>query len=146
MTKDVSKCPKVTLITGITSPDSSYLAEFLLEKGYIVHGLKRVDHIYQHPDVNNACYKLHSSNLFETGNLVRILQKTSPTKSTNWGPNALGLSQFRIPRVQRQRLSHNHTNVAGDQPDPKPRESLQSPDVRDGGMIKSRHGTDYLRR
>ena len=60
--------PKTALITGITGQDGSYLAEFLLEKGYIVHGIKRrassfntarVDHIYQDSHVDNARFKLH---------------------------------------------------------------------------------------
>jgi GDPmannose 4,6-dehydratase len=63
-----SNSPKTALITGVTGQDGSYLAEFLLEKGYTVHGIKRrassfntqrVDHIYQDPHVNNECFKLH---------------------------------------------------------------------------------------
>ena len=63
---------KVALITGVTGQDGSYLAEFLLEKGYIVHGIKRraslfntqrVDHIYQDPHINNANFKLHYGDL-----------------------------------------------------------------------------------
>jgi GDPmannose 4,6-dehydratase len=76
--------PKVALITGITGQDGSYLAEFLLEKGYVVHGIKRrassfntdrVDHIYQDPHIDNARFKLHYGDLSDTSNLTRIIQK-----------------------------------------------------------------------
>ncbi|WP_140323374.1 GDP-mannose 4,6-dehydratase, partial [Salmonella enterica] len=72
---------KVALITGITGQDGSYLAEFLLEKGYTVHGIKRrsssfnterVDHIYQDPHVNNPKFHLHYGDLTDTSNLTRI--------------------------------------------------------------------------
>ena len=80
-----SETRKVALITGITGQDGSYLAEFLLEKGYIVHGIKRrassfntqrVDHIYEDPHVKNAHFKLHYGDLSDTSNLVRIVQET----------------------------------------------------------------------
>ena len=78
---------KVALITGITGQDGSYLAEFLLEKGYTVHGIKRrassfntqrVDHIYQDPHVDNARFSLHYGDLSDTSNLIRIVQQTQP--------------------------------------------------------------------
>jgi GDPmannose 4,6-dehydratase len=84
--------PKVALITGITGQDGSYLAEFLLEKGYIVHGIKRrassfnterVDHIYQDPHVSNANFKLHYGDLSDTSNLVRIIKETQPDEIYN---------------------------------------------------------------
>jgi GDPmannose 4,6-dehydratase len=84
--------PKVALITGITGQDGSYLAEFLLEKGYIVHGIKRrassfnterVDHIYQDPHVSNANFKLHYGDLSDTSNLIRIIKETQPDEIYN---------------------------------------------------------------
>ena len=87
-----TKQPKVALITGITGQDGSYLAEFLLEKGYIVHGIKRrassfntqrVDHIYQDPHIDNANFKLHYGDLTDTSNLVRIVQETQPDEIYN---------------------------------------------------------------
>jgi GDPmannose 4,6-dehydratase len=78
---------KVALITGITGQDGSYLAELLLEKGYIVHGIKRrasslntsrVDHIYQDPHVENAQFKLHYGDLSDSSNLTRIIQQVQP--------------------------------------------------------------------
>ena len=86
---------KVALITGITGQDGSYLAEFLLEKGYIVHGIKRrassfntqrVDHIYQDPHVSNASFKLHYGDLSDSSNLTRIIQETQPDEIYNLGP------------------------------------------------------------
>ena len=75
--------PKVALITGITGQDGSYLAEFLLEKGYVVHGIKRrassfntqrIDHIYQDPHVNNAHFKLHYGDLCDTREVDRFCE------------------------------------------------------------------------
>ncbi len=85
---------KVALITGVTGQDGSYLAEFLLEKGYIVHGIKRrsssfntqrVDHIYQDPHVSNTNFRLHYGDLSDTSNLVRIIQETQPDEIYNLG-------------------------------------------------------------
>lgn len=78
---------KRALITGITGQDGSYLAEFLLDKGYDVHGIKRraslfntarVDHIYQDPHVDNARFRLHYGDLTDTSNLTRILSEVQP--------------------------------------------------------------------
>jgi len=86
--------PKVALITGITGQDGSYLAEFLLEKGYIVHGIKRrassfntqrVDHIYQDQHIDNARFKLHYGDLSDTSSLIRIVQETQPDEIYNLG-------------------------------------------------------------
>jgi len=98
--------PKVALITGITGQDGSYLAEFLLEKGYIVHGIKRrassfntqrVDHIYQDPHVDNARFKLHYGDLSDTSNLVRILQETQPDEVYNLGAQSHVAVSFESP-------------------------------------------------
>ena len=78
---------KVALITGITGQDGSYLAEFLIEKGYIVHGIKRraslfnterVDHLYQDQHVDNRNFILHYGDLTDSSNLTRIIQQTQP--------------------------------------------------------------------
>ena len=83
---------KTALITGTTGQDGSYLAEFLLEKGYRVHGIKRraslfntqrVDHIYQDPHTQNANFTLHYGDLTDTSNLVRIVQETQPDEIYN---------------------------------------------------------------
>ena len=85
---------KVALITGVTGQDGSYLAEFLLERGYEVHGIKRraslfntdrVDHIYEDPHVNNQRFKMHYGDLTDTSNLIRIVQETQPDEIYNLG-------------------------------------------------------------
>jgi GDPmannose 4,6-dehydratase len=101
-----AKQPKVALITGITGQDGSYLAEFLLEKGYIVHGIKRrassfntqrVDHIYQDPHIDNANFKLHYGDLTDTSNLVRIVQETQPDEIYNLGAQSHVAVSFESP-------------------------------------------------
>jgi GDPmannose 4,6-dehydratase len=83
---------KVALITGITGQDGAYLAELLLAKGYIVHGIKRrsslfntdrIDHIYQDPHVDNARFKLHYGDLTDSTNLIRIIQQVQPDEIYN---------------------------------------------------------------
>lgn len=84
--------PKVALITGITGQDGSYLAEFLLDKGYHVHGIKRrassfntqrIDHLYQDPHTENLRFRLHYGDLTDTGNLIRIIQEIQPDEIYN---------------------------------------------------------------
>ncbi|MDD2686242.1 MAG: GDP-mannose 4,6-dehydratase [Gallionella sp.] len=83
---------KVALITGITGQDGAYLAELLLKKGYMVHGMKRrsslfntdrIDHLYQDPHVDNAKFKLHYGDLTDSTNLIRIIQQTQPDEIYN---------------------------------------------------------------
>ena len=85
---------KVALITGITGQDGSYLAELLLEKGYMVHGIKRraslfntdrIDHLYQDPHDPNQRLKLHYGDLTDSMNLTRIIQETQPDEIYNLG-------------------------------------------------------------
>ena len=102
----MSTKPKVALITGVTGQDGSYLAEFLLEKGYIVHGIKRrassfntqrVDHIYQDPHIENARFKLHYGDLSDTSNLIRIVQETQPDEIYNLGAMSHVAVSFESP-------------------------------------------------
>jgi len=97
---------KVALITGITGQDGSYLAEFLLEKGYTVHGIKRrassfntqrVDHIYQDPHIENARFKLHYGDLSDTSSLIRIVQETQPDEIYNLGAMSHVAVSFESP-------------------------------------------------
>ena len=83
---------KVALITGITGQDGAYLAEFLLKKGYMVHGIKRrsslfntdrIDHLYQDPHEKNVNLKLHYGDLTDSTNLIRIIQETQPDEIYN---------------------------------------------------------------
>jgi GDPmannose 4,6-dehydratase len=97
---------KFALITGITGQDGSYLAEFLLEKGYIVHGIKRrassfntqrIDHVYQDPHIEHANLKLHYGDLTDTSNLVRIIQETQPDEIYNLGAMSHVAVSFESP-------------------------------------------------
>ena len=83
---------KVALITGITGQDGSYLADFLLKKGYIVHGIKRrtslfntdrIDHLYQDPHVENRNFILHYGEMTDSMNLTRIIQEVQPDEIYN---------------------------------------------------------------
>jgi GDPmannose 4,6-dehydratase len=83
---------KVALITGVTGQDGAYLAELLLAKGYIVHGVKRraslfntdrIDHLYQDPHVDNKNFILHYGDLTDSTNLIRIIQQTQPDEIYN---------------------------------------------------------------
>ncbi|MBR0564503.1 GDP-mannose 4,6-dehydratase [Azoarcus sp. L1K30] len=83
---------KIALITGVTGQDGAYLAEFLLKKGYIVHGIKRrsslfntdrIDHLYQDPHVSNRNFVLHYGDLTDSTSLVRIIQKVQPDEIYN---------------------------------------------------------------
>ena len=98
--------PKVALITGITGQDGSYLAEFLLEKGYIVHGIKRrassfntqrIDHVYQDPHIEHANLKLHYGDLSDASNLIRIIQETQPDEIYNLGAMSHVAVSFESP-------------------------------------------------
>jgi len=97
---------KTALITGITGQDGSYLAELLLEKGYMVHGIKRrtsmfntgrIDHIYQDPHIENARLKLHHGDLSDTSNLIRIIQETQPDEIYNLGAQSHVAVSFESP-------------------------------------------------
>ncbi len=97
---------KKALITGITGQDGSYLAEFLLEKGYEVHGIKRraslfntqrVDHIYQDPHIKDAHFKLHYGDLTDSSNLTRIMQEIQPDEVYNLGAQSHVAVSFESP-------------------------------------------------
>jgi GDPmannose 4,6-dehydratase len=97
---------KIALITGVTGQDGSYLAELLLEKGYIVHGIKRrassfntqrVDHIYQDPHIANQRMILHYGDLSDTSNLIRIIQETQPDEIYNLGAQSHVAVSFESP-------------------------------------------------
>ena len=97
---------KKALITGVTGQDGSYLAEFLLAKGYEVHGIKRrassfntqrVDHIYQDPHSDHANFKLHYGDLTDSSNLTRILQEVQPDEVYNLGAQSHVAVSFESP-------------------------------------------------
>lgn len=90
----MSKSNKIALITGITGQDGAYLAEFLLNKGYVVHGIKRrsslintqrIDHLYQDPHVDHSNFHLHYGDLSDSTNIIRIIQEVQPDEIYNLG-------------------------------------------------------------
>jgi GDPmannose 4,6-dehydratase len=98
--------PKSALITGITGQDGSYLAEFLIEKGYEVHGVKRrssslntdrIDHLYQDPHEKNVRLKLHYGDLTDSTNLIRIIQEVQPDEIYNLAAQSHVAVSFEIP-------------------------------------------------
>ncbi len=97
---------KRALITGITGQDGAYLAEFLLKKGYEVHGIKRrassfntdrIDHLYQDPHVENKNFVLHYGDLTDATNLIRIVQQTQPDEIYNLGAMSHVAVSFESP-------------------------------------------------
>ncbi len=97
---------KKALISGVTGQDGSYLAEFLLEKGYEVHGIKRraslfntqrIDHIYEDPHIDNSHFKLHYGDLTDSSNLTRILSEVQPDEVYNLGAQSHVAVSFEAP-------------------------------------------------
>ena len=97
---------KVALITGITGQDGSYLAEFLIKKNYIVHGIKRrsssfnterIDHLYQDPHEKNPSLKLHYGDLTDSTNLIKIIQEIKPDEIYNLGAQSHVAVSFESP-------------------------------------------------
>ncbi len=97
---------KKALITGITGQDGAYLAQFLLKKGYIVHGVKRrsslfntqrIDHLYQDPHVDNTQFLLHYGDLTDSTNLIRIVQEVQPDEIYNLGAQSHVQVSFDTP-------------------------------------------------
>jgi GDPmannose 4,6-dehydratase len=97
---------KVALITGVTGQDGAYLAEFLLEKGYIVHGVKRrsssfntsrIDHLYNDPHLDGVRFFLHHGDLTDSTNLIRIIQETQPDEIYNLAAQSHVAVSFETP-------------------------------------------------
>ncbi|KQM14728.1 GDP-mannose 4,6-dehydratase [Novosphingobium sp. Leaf2] len=106
MSNSGSGARKVALITGVTGQDGSYLAEFLLEKGYEVHGIKRraslfntarVDHIYEDPHQHGSRFKLHYGDLSDTSNLTRLIRDIEPDEIYNLGAQSHVAVSFEAP-------------------------------------------------
>jgi len=97
---------KVALITGVTGQDGAYLAEFLLNKGYVVHGIKRrssllntdrIDHLYQDPHERNLRFHLHYGDMTDSTNLIRIIQETQPDEIYNLAAQSHVKVSFETP-------------------------------------------------
>ncbi len=98
--------PKVALITGITGQDGAYLAELLLNKGYVVHGIKRrsssfntgrIDHLYQDPHVDHRNFIMHYGDLTDATNLIRIVQEVQPDELYNLAAQSHVKVSFETP-------------------------------------------------
>ena len=97
---------KIALITGVTGQDGAYLAELLLEKNYIVHGIKRrsslfntdrIDHLYQDPHERNVRLRLHYGDLTDATNLIRIIQEVQPDEIYNLAAQSHVAVSFETP-------------------------------------------------
>ena len=97
---------KIALITGITGQDGSYLAEFLLKKGYVVHGLKRrsssfntqrIDHLYEDPHKSDNRFFLHYGDLTDSTNIIKIIKKIKPDEIYNLGAQSHVAVSFESP-------------------------------------------------
>ncbi len=97
---------KTALITGITGQDGAYLAEFLLKKGYVVHGIKRraslfntdrIDHLYRDPHEKSVKFFLHYGDLTDATNLIRIIQETQPDEIYNLAAQSHVMVSFETP-------------------------------------------------
>jgi GDPmannose 4,6-dehydratase len=102
----MEKNPKVALITGVTGQDGAYLSEFLLKKGYIVHGLKRrssmfntdrIDHLYEDPHVDNQKFVLHYGDMTDSTNLIRIIKEVQPDEIYNLAAMSHVRVSFEMP-------------------------------------------------
>ncbi|HAT66591.1 MAG TPA: GDP-mannose 4,6-dehydratase, partial [Flavobacteriaceae bacterium] len=97
---------KVAFITGITGQDGAYLSEFLLKKGYVVHGLKRrsslfntdrIDHLYQDPHTDNRNFILHYGDMTDSTNLIRLIHEIKPDEIYNLAAMSHVQVSFQIP-------------------------------------------------
>ena len=97
---------KIALITGVTGQDGAYLSEFLLKKGYIVHGIKRraslfntdrIDHLYQDPHIENQHFVLHYGDMTDSTNLIRIIQEVQPDEIYNLAAMSHVQVSFEMP-------------------------------------------------
>ena len=105
---------QTALITGITGQDGAYLAELLLEKGYVVHGVKRrsslfntqrIDHLYQDPHKKDVRFFLHYGDLTDSTNLIRIVQEVQPDEVYNLGAQSHVQVSFETPECKKNRTS-----------------------------------------
>src|SRR6188474_737000 len=102
---------KKALITGVTGQDGAYLSEFLLKKGYIVHGIKRrsslfntdrIDHLYQDPHVSNRNFILHYGDMTDSSSLIRIMQQVQPDEVYNLAAQSHVAVSFEEPEYTAQ--------------------------------------------
>src|SRR5438552_10895352 len=101
-----ASCGKVALISGVTGQDGAYLAEFLLGKGYVVHGIKRrsssfnterIDHLIHDPHEEGVSFHMHYGDLTDATNLIRIVQETQPDEIYNLAAQSHVQVSFETP-------------------------------------------------
>src|SRR5438874_4965380 len=104
--RTMQKKRKVALVTGITGQDGAYLSQLLLDKGYIVHGIKRrassfntgrIEHLYEDPHVENPKFILHHGDMTDATNLIRIMQETQPDEIYNLAAQSHVQVSFETP-------------------------------------------------
>jgi GDP-mannose 4,6-dehydratase len=115
---------KISLITGITGQDGAYLAELLLGKGYLVHGIKRrtslintdrIDHLYQDPHVGERNFILHYGDMTDSSSLVKIIQQAQPDEIYNLAAQSHVSVSFEEPRsIPRTRMRGGAARARGD--------------------------------
>ncbi len=119
---------KVALITGITGQDGAYLAELLLDKGYVVHGIKRrsssfntgrVDHLYQDPHERDLRFVLHYGDLTDATNLIRIVQESAARRDLQPRRPEPRPGELRDARIHGQRRRARHAAPARSDPHPR---------------------------
>ena len=122
---------KTALITGITGQDGAYLAEFLLNKGYEVHGIKRrassfntdrIDHLYQDPHERDVRLSLHYGDLTDSTNLIRIVQQVQPDEIYNLAAQSHVAVSFETPEYTANADALGHPAPARSDPHPGPGE------------------------
>ena len=108
---------KKALITGITGQDGSYLTEFLLAKGYEVHGIKRrassfntkrIDYLFEDPEIGNKTLFLHYGDLTDSSNLNRIIEKVRPDEIYNLGAQSHVQVSFEVPEYTADKIGRAH--------------------------------------
>ena len=118
---------KVALVTGVTGQDGAYLAEFLLKKGYVVHGVKRrssslntarVDHLYQDPHFADTNFFLHYGDMTDATNLIRLMQETQPTEIYNLAAQSHVQVSFETPEYTANADALGTLRLAGGDPHP----------------------------
>ena len=121
---------KVALITGVTGQDGAYLAELLLAKGYIVHGIKRrsssfntgrIDHLYQDPHDDDPRFVLHYGDMTDATNLIRLVQETQPDEIYNLAAQSHVQVSFETPEYTANADALGHAAAARGDPHPRAR-------------------------
>ena len=143
----------VALITGATGQDGAYLAEFLLNKGYVVHGVKRrssslntarVDHLYVDPHVENAKFFLHYGDMTDATNLIRLMQECQPTEIYNLAAQSHVQVSFETPEYTANADALRHAAAAGSHPNSQSQGTGKVLSGLDVGALRQRAGNPAI--